>query len=83
MDVEHLAQKILSEIFTPENIHDSDVAKVYRHIEPIISAAMNMADALQIYFNKRGAAHAERAGNEDIAALAETLAEWGALEQRQ
>ncbi len=83
MDVEHLAQKILSEVFTRENIHDSDVAKVFKHVEPIISAAMNMADALQVYFNKRGAAHALRAGNEDVAALADALAEWGALEQRQ
>lgn len=82
MDVEYLAQKILSEIFTPENIHDSDVAKVFKHVEPIVSTAMNMADALQVYFNKRGAAHALRAGDEDIAALADVLAEWGALEQR-
>ncbi len=51
MDVEHLAQKILSEVFTRENIHDSDVAKVFKHVEPIVSTAMNMADALQFYFN--------------------------------
>jgi hypothetical protein len=45
-------------------------------------AAAGMADALQAYFNKRGAAHALRKGNEDIEAMADALAEWGMAEQK-
>lgn len=47
------------------------------------TAADEMANALQAYFNKRGSAHSERKGNEDIAALADALANYGYAENIQ
>lgn len=41
-----------------------------------------LMDAVVIYFNKRGVAHAMRKGNEDIGAMADALAEYGPLSIR-
>lgn len=41
------------------------------------AVAENLADTVTTYFNKRGVAHAERKGNEDIAAMADALSDYG------
>jgi hypothetical protein len=46
-----------------------------------LEAGRAVVAAVTAYFNKRGAAHAERAGNEDIAEMAEALAEYGAAKK--
>lgn len=43
----------------------------------LLAAAEAMADALVAYFDKRGAAHADRKGNQDIAAMADALSNYG------
>lgn len=50
---------------------------LFNDYERLQVAAENLANAVVAYFNKRGAAHAERAGNEDIAAMADALSDYG------
>jgi hypothetical protein len=48
----------------------------------VAEAAEAMADALTVYFNKRGIPHSERKGNEDIAAMADALSNYGFAKNR-
>lgn len=43
-------------------------------IAAMVVAGRELAQAVQRYFNKRGAKHAQRKGNEDIFEMAEALA---------
>jgi hypothetical protein len=40
-------------------------------------AALAVIDSVAAYFNKRGVTHSERKGNEDIAAMADALSDYG------
>ena len=44
-----------------------------------LERADDMANALVVYFNKRGVNHSMRKGNEDIGALADALSNYGPL----
>lgn len=43
----------------------------------VLVKAEELVCAVAAYFNKRGVAHSERKGNEDIAAMADALSDYG------
>ena len=49
-------------------------------LHAVLERADDMANALVAYFNKRGADHAMRKGNEDIGDLADALSNYGLAE---
>ena len=54
---------------------EAEIARLHA----VLERADDMANALVAYFNKRGADHAMRKGNEDIGDLADTLSNYGPL----
>ena len=48
-------------------------------LRAVLERADDMANALVVYFNKRGVSHSMRKGNEDIGALADALSNYGPL----
>jgi hypothetical protein len=60
----------------------ADLDAMTRERDELRAALTAMVEAAVGYFNKRGAAHANHAGNEDVAALAEALANTGPIAAR-
>ena len=62
---------------------DEIASMVVQHLEDQerLQAGEALATAVQSYFNKRGLGHASHRNNEDIADLADALAEYGYVEQ--
>jgi hypothetical protein len=59
---------------------DSAIAPVVAERDALrahLLKAEDLANAVTAYFNKRGAAHSDRKGNEDIAAMADALSDYG------
>ena len=59
---------------------EHEAERLRREVERLrakTEAGENLAGAVAAYFNKRGVAHAERKGNEDIAAMADALSDYG------
>ena len=54
---------------------EAEIARLHA----VLERADDMANALVVYFNKRGADHSMRKGNEDIGDLADTLSNYGPL----
>lgn len=79
MDATLIARHIAAELDIKTD--SDDYLAILVRLEPVMHAANGMADALTAYFNKRGILQSQRAGNEDIADMADALAQWGDQEQ--